>query len=315
MSSVQNEPTSSTKTVPPQEPSLKSTPSESDPANESSVRKSVKSFLSGGFGGMALVVAGHPFDLIKVRLQTSNEFKSAADCFRNIMARDGVRGLYRGMAAPLTGVTPIFATCFWGYDLGKQISRAVYGQSVDSTLGYGQIIFAGGFSAIPATVLMAPGERIKVVVQTNSQVKGPIDAIKLIYREQGLASIFRGTAATLARDVPGSMAYFGVYEFLKRKLSSNDGGFNPLTVMFAGGIAGIANWVVAIPPDVVKSRIQSARPGEPTKVGAVVAALYREEGIKGFFRGLGPVMLRAFPANAACFLGVEVSLRLMNKLF
>lgn len=234
---------------------------------------------------------------------------------KKIIAKDGVRGLYRGMAAPITGVTPIFAVCFWGYDLGKQLSRAVYGQSSDTQLSLGQIIFAGGFSAIPATALMAPGERIKVVVQTNSNVKGPVDAIKLIYREQGLTSLFRGTAATLARDIPGSMAYFGVYEYLKRKMTSKDGGFNPLTVMVAGGIAGIANWVVAIPADVVKSRIQSARKGEATGIGAVVASLYREEGIKGFFRGLGPVMLRAFPANAACFLGVELSVRFLNKLF
>ncbi|KAJ2644414.1 carnitine transporter, partial [Coemansia sp. RSA 1285] len=31
----------------------------------------VKSFLSGGFGGMCLVAAGHPLDLLKVRMQTS----------------------------------------------------------------------------------------------------------------------------------------------------------------------------------------------------------------------------------------------------
>ena len=30
----------------------------------------LKGFLSGGFGGMCLVAAGHPLDLIKVRLQT-----------------------------------------------------------------------------------------------------------------------------------------------------------------------------------------------------------------------------------------------------
>jgi hypothetical protein len=34
----------------------------------SSTATSVKSFLSGGFGGMCLVAVGHPLDLIKVRL-------------------------------------------------------------------------------------------------------------------------------------------------------------------------------------------------------------------------------------------------------
>lgn len=34
----------------------------------------------------------------------------------------------------------------------------------------------------------------------------------------------------------------------------------------------------------------------------------KEEGFKGLFRGLAPLMARAFPANAACFLGVELTI-------
>jgi solute carrier family 25 carnitine/acylcarnitine transporter 20/29 len=277
------------------------------------LRSSLKSFISGGVGGMSLVAAGQPFDLIKVRLQTSNEYKSAVDCARRIIAKDGFLGLYRGMAAPLTGVTPIFATCFWGYDVGKQLSRWAYGQSADDKLSLNQIMFAGGFSAIPATAIMAPGERIKVVVQTNSSLKGPIDAIKFIRKEQGIAGLFKGTAATLARDVPGSVAYFGAYEVLKSALSKSDGSISPLAILFSGGMAGVANWVVAIPADVIKSRIQSAT--GKTSMANVIGELYKQEGIKGFFRGLGPVMLRAFPANAACFLGVEMSRKMLDRMF
>ncbi|KAJ2061142.1 carnitine transporter, partial [Coemansia sp. S2] len=46
----------------------------------------VKSFLSGGFGGMCLVAAGHPLDLLKVRMQTSTQYKSTMDCFRKTLA-------------------------------------------------------------------------------------------------------------------------------------------------------------------------------------------------------------------------------------
>lgn len=38
----------------------------------------------------------------------------------------------------------------------------------------------------------------------------------------------------------------------------------------------------------------------------------RTEGFTSLFRGLTPVMLRAFPANAACFLGFEVSMKFLN---
>ena len=35
----------------------------------------------------------------------------------------GIRGLYRGMAAPIVGVTPMFAVCFFGFGLGKKLQQ------------------------------------------------------------------------------------------------------------------------------------------------------------------------------------------------
>ncbi|KAJ2556610.1 carnitine transporter, partial [Coemansia sp. RSA 1933] len=107
----------------------------------------VKSFLSGGFGGMCLVAAGHPLDLLKVRMQTSTEYKNTLDCFRKTLAENGVRGMYRGMAAPLVGATPVFAICFWGYAMGQNIVRSTYSMAASDQLSTGQILFAGGFSA------------------------------------------------------------------------------------------------------------------------------------------------------------------------
>ncbi|KAK9759380.1 carnitine transporter [Basidiobolus ranarum] len=86
-----------------------------------------------------------------------------------------------------------------------------------------------------------------------------------------------------------------------------------MAVLVAGGLAGMANWAVAIPPDVLKSRLQTAPEGTYKGVMDVFTHLIRTEGPSALFRGLGPAMLRAFPANAACFLGVEASLKLMNE--
>jgi solute carrier family 25 carnitine/acylcarnitine transporter 20/29 len=55
-----------------------------------------------------------PFDLVKVRLQTSEGiYKNTFDCFKQIIKKDGVFGLYRGMATPFASITPIFAVSFW----------------------------------------------------------------------------------------------------------------------------------------------------------------------------------------------------------
>ncbi|KAF8935275.1 mitochondrial carrier domain-containing protein [Dissophora ornata] len=285
----------------------------------------VKSFLSGGFGGIACVLVGHPFDLAKVRIQTSANgvYSGTADVFKQTLKADGFRGLYRGMATPLVGVTPIFAVSFWGYDMGKKIVYAATPGRASTELTISELAFAGFFSAVPTTLLMSPSERVKVILQTqgsgaNKLYNGPVDVVRALYKEGGIASIFRGTTATLLRDGPGSAAYFVAYELVKKALipaggTAND--LNPLSVLFAGGMAGVAMWTIAIPPDVLKSRLQSAPAGTYKGTADVLRVLLKTEGPQALFKGLGPAMLRAFPANAATFLGVEYSLRAMNMIW
>jgi len=74
-------------------------------------------------------------------------------------------------------------------------------------------------------------------------------------------------------------------------------------------------WAIVIPPDVLKSRLQSAPAGTYKGLGDCFTNLMKTEGPTALWKGLGPAMLRAFPANAATFVGVEVSRYGMNKLF
>lgn len=80
------------------------------PAAQSSLLSQLRALTAGGFGGICAVVVGHPFDLVKVRLQTAERgvYSSAIDVVRKSVARDGLRrGLYAGVSAPLVGVTPM----------------------------------------------------------------------------------------------------------------------------------------------------------------------------------------------------------------
>lgn len=101
----------------------------------------IKSFAAGGFGGICAVLVGHPFDLIKVRLQTAPKgtYNGAIDAVKQTIAKDGARGLYRGVAAPLIGVTPMFAISFWGYDLGQRIVSSAVQLKEGEKLTIGQI--------------------------------------------------------------------------------------------------------------------------------------------------------------------------------
>ncbi|EXF79552.1 hypothetical protein CFIO01_03669 [Colletotrichum fioriniae PJ7] len=302
-------------------------------AAASGLATQLRSLAAGGFGGVCAVVVGHPFDLVKVRLQTADKgvYSSAIDVVRKSVARDGLRrGLYAGVSAPLVGVTPMFAVSFWAYDLGKTLVRSTSSTTTpDAPLSIAQVSAAGFFSAIPMTAITAPFERVKVILQVQSQrlkpgespkYKGGTDVVRQLYAEGGLRSVFRGSVATLARDGPGSAAYFAAYEYIKRRLTPKDpvtgkpsGELSLLAVTAAGAAAGVAMWIPVFPVDTVKSRLQTAE-GNVT-LGGVVREVYGRGGVKAFFPGFGPALARAVPANAATFLGVELAHQAMNKAF
>lgn len=283
----------------------------------------IKYFLSGGFGGVCTVLAGHPLDTIKVRLQTmpvpvGNEaplYAGTLDCAKKTLAKEGLRGFYKGMAAPLCGVAPIFAMSFFGYGLGKRLLQ----KSPQEELTPVKLFYAGAFSGVFTTMIMAPGERIKCLLQiqhadAKPKYSGPMDCAKKLYKEGGIRSIYKGTYATLFRDVPASGMYFMTYEVLKTKLSPENGKPGMMLTIFAGGFAGIANWIVGMPMDVLKSRLQTAPEGTYKGIREVFTVLMKEEGPLALYKGVTPVMLRAFPANAACFLGFELAMSFLNWL-
>ena len=68
-----------------------------------------------------------------------------------------------------------------------------------------QLFAAGMVAGVFSTVVMAPGERIKCLLQVqaaggaDAKYKGPIDCARQLFREGGIRSIYRGTMATFLR--------------------------------------------------------------------------------------------------------------------
>lgn len=219
------------------------------------------------------------------------------------------------------------AVSFWGYGVGKELISN-FSEVKGGQLSVTQTSAAGFFSAIPMTLITAPFERVKVLLQIQGQKElkpgekpkysGGLDVVRQLYKEGGIRSVFRGSVMTLARDGPGSAAYFATYEVIKRRLTPKDENGSPgklslPAVCVAGGAAGIAMWIPVFPVDTIKSRLQSAE-GSPT-MGGVIRQLYGKGGLRAFFPGLGPALARAVPANAATFLGVELAHSAMKKMF
>lgn len=290
-----------------------------------------KDTFAGIVGGMCLVVAGHPLDTMKVRMQTQKKvsgevpkFKNAFDCFYKTVKYEGVRGLFKGLGSPLVGVPPIYAVVFAAYGSSKRFLQ----KDESDVLTLPQIALAGCVTGVATTAITAPVEMIKARLQiqyarapTEPRLySGPVDCGVKVFKAEGVRGLFRGSLATMARDVPGSAAYFAGYEAVRRTMipiggTAND--LNPLQLLFAGGMGGVANWLTIFPVDIVKSRIQTDTEGryKPGIRGMYQCAseIVAVSGFRGLWVGIGPCLARSFPANAACFLGYEMTMRLFNN--
>jgi solute carrier family 25 carnitine/acylcarnitine transporter 20/29 len=264
----------------------------------------------------------------QVRLQTSapGVYKGTLDCAMRTIRKEGPLALYRGMLGPIVGVTPMYALCFFGYGVGKQIftTEDTFRNMTAGNLGL--IGLAGATSGIFSTPLMAPLERVKCIMQIQGsdgwkagegqrKYTGLGDCLKDTYAKGGVSSLFRGFWATMLRDCTASFFYFSTYEFLKHQLNKDGQSPSIMATLFAGGMAGVMNWAGCLPIDTLKSRYQVAPAGRYKHgIRSVFTEVMANEGPRALWRGAAPIFIRAFPANAACFLGIEATRKVFRAL-
>ena len=297
--------------------------------------------MSGTVAGVAITLVGHPFDTVKVRLQTQAvtgpgvKFSGAWSCFRETLRNEGIRGVYRGMSGPMATAPLVNAIVFSCYEQGLSVLRAMSSKSgnrndePEKDLTLAQIALAGGWAGLVNCAIVGPIELVKSRLQVQyeakgmkRELKGPWDVVRLIYAKQGVKGLFAGMNITIAREIPAYMGQFYAYEWMKRSLTPRgkttaDLGAGQL--MLAGGMAGIAAWICSYPQDVIKSRIQVQPLGQvryPPWMfdgGALACAkeIFRERGLRSFWTGFGACAARALPANAVGFLAYEITSNLL----
>lgn len=114
-----------------------------------------------------------------------------------------------------------------------------------------------------------------------------------------MVGMYRGLPTQALRDIPASIAYFLIYEFLIYHGVKNFSNVSATLQSFVfGGVAGVVSWALIMPFDVMKSRIQADSDRKLySGFWDCVVKSYRSNGVKIFFRGLSMTSLRAFPVN------------------
>nr|XP_058947782.1 mitochondrial ornithine transporter 1-like [Pocillopora verrucosa] len=294
------------------------------------MKRMVKDFTAGAIGGTACVMAGQPFDTIKVKMQTfPSLFKTAFDCGVKTLKQEGFRGLYAGTIPSLAANIAENSVLFLFYGQCLTLVKKLVGKKDEKELSILNRAFAGSGAAVFSSFALCPTELVKCRLQAQHQMNimagktgaksGVVQVTMQIIREDGFLGLFRGMTSTLVREVPGYFFFFGGYE-LSRYFLTPEGktvdDLGAVRLTFCGGIAGVSLWIAIFPADVIKSRIQILTQGSDKVPGffETMFQIVRNEGPRALYKGLGPTLVRCFPACGALFVAYEGTQKLLENV-
>lgn len=294
--------------------------------SEHGSQRALKDLFAGAVGGVAQVLIGQPFDIVKVRLQTTSQYAGALDAATKIYKSEGALAFYKGTLTPLIGIGACVSVQFGGFHFARRVLEANNTtKHGDKRLSYAQYYGAGGFAGIANTVLSSPIEHIRIRLQTqphgaNRLYNGPVDCVRKLSAHQGLlAGVYRGTAVTLLREGQAYGVWFTTFEYLMNTDAARNGvareSIPTWKIALYGGLAGEMLWISSYPFDVIKSKMQSDGFGRDQKYSSMrdcFRKVWVAEGMRGFWKGIGPTLLRAMPVSAGTFATVEVTMRLIS---
>ncbi|XP_057759912.1 mitochondrial uncoupling protein 5 [Arachis stenosperma] len=243
-----------------------------------------------------------------------------------LVQQEGLAALFSGVSATVLRQTLYSTTRMGLYDLLKQkwsVPSPVPGgattmplsRKIEAGLIAGGIGAAVGNPADVAMVRMQADGRLPPAQRRN--YKSVVDAITKMAKQEGVASLWRGSSLTVNRAMLVTASQLASYDQFKEAILEKglmrDGLGTHVTASFAAGFVAA---VASNPVDVIKTRVMNMRvePGaEPPYTGALDCALktVRAEGPMALYKGFIPTISRQGPFTVVLF----VTLEQVRKLF
>ncbi|KAK0379677.1 hypothetical protein CLIM01_02932 [Colletotrichum limetticola] len=295
--------------------------------------------VAGLSAGSVATLVVHPLDIVKTRMQIH---RSAANPSVSLTTMSLIRtltqnphpiaSLYRGLTPNLIGNASSWSAFFF---FKSRVERAIAlwrAGYMPLTSGSGanarnltkeylttQDFFVSSALAGALTqVLTNPVWVLKTRMLSSDRTAAGAYAnmwtgARLLYRSEGLRGFYRGLGVSLIGVSHGAVQ-FAVYEpakkmyFAGRQRKGDNGGrvSNEATVVISS-VSKLVAGAVTYPYQVLRSRLQNYDADERFGRGirGVVKRIWQEEGVRGFYRGLMPGVVRVMPATWVTFLVYE----------
>lgn len=251
------------------------------------------SFLCGAAAGLVETMICHPLDTIKTRRQTRPA--TIPEIIGGVWRSYGGMGFYKGLAPVLVAVVLKNAVRFGVYDAVVR--------------GMGTSAFVAGWVAgtVEAVMVVNPTDILKIRFQMHSMrtpdtgIGNRPPTLFSILREEKWRLFSRGVGFTILRQSVNQSTNFQVHHILV-----NEYGWSTTT---AGFVSGAVGPILNHPFDVIKTHLQSGLWRPNLGIRTILGEIHSAHGIRGFYRGLGPRLLRIMPGQAITFTVYDTLLR------
>jgi len=197
-------------------------------------------------------------------------------------------------------------------------------------IAFGKDLLAGGVSAAISKTVVAPIERVKLLLQVQAsstqispdkQYKGIIDAFRRIPAEQGMVSFWRGNLANVIRYFPTQALNFAFKDRYKQIFQHWDAKTD-FWKFFAGnlasgGAAGATSLLFVYPLDFARTRmavdVGKGAQRQFTGLGNCIATIFRKDGVRGLYQGFNVSVAGIIVYRAAYFGGFDTAKSMLLK--
>jgi len=180
---------------------------------------------------------------------------------------------------------------------------------------------AGGIAAGVSKTIVAPIERVKLLLQVQAvskqlteaqKYKGIVDCFIRIPKEQGFAAFWRGNLANVIRYFPTQALNFAFKDKYKQIFLAGVDKKKDFLKFFAGnlasgGAAGATSLCFVYPLDFARTRLAAdvgkGEAREFTGLGNCLVSIFKADGLKGLYRGFG-VSVQGIIIYRAAFFGL-----------